>query len=132
MLLDGDTIIVPAAPIAATYTLTGPGIRNPAEYPLPNGQPISLAAAIGKAGGLSDRAKINEVQIIRTNAKTGQSDHQTGCQATRKSRAAIWCRPGTTSRSIRAAPPSRVDPFQILLALPSLSSASSTIRRDTV
>ena len=72
-LLDGDTIIVPAAPIASTYTLTGPGIRNPSEYPLPNGLPVSLAAAIGKAGGLSDRAKISEVQIIRPNPKTGAS-----------------------------------------------------------
>lgn len=66
LLLDGDTIVVPAAPVAQTYTITGAGIRNPAEYALANGQPVTLAEAIGKAGGLSDRAKISEVQIIRT------------------------------------------------------------------
>ena len=70
VLQDGDTIIVPAAPITQSYTLTGAGIRNPAEYPLPDGRPITLAAAIGKAGGLTDRAKIGEVQIIRAGPTT--------------------------------------------------------------
>ena len=70
VLQDGDTIVVPAAPTNATYTLTGPGIRNPAEYALPNGVPITLAAAIGRAGGLSDRAKVGEIQIFRTDPKT--------------------------------------------------------------
>ena len=70
VLQDGDTIIVPAAPITQSYTLTGAGVRNPAEYPLTDGRPITLAAAIGKAGGLADRAKLGEVQIIRTNPTT--------------------------------------------------------------
>lgn len=70
VLQDGDTIIVPAAPITQSYTLTGAGVRNPAEYPLPDGRPITLAAAIGKAGGLADRAKIDQVQIIRAGTTT--------------------------------------------------------------
>jgi protein involved in polysaccharide export with SLBB domain len=69
ILQDGDTIIVPASAMTSTYTITGSGIRNPAEYPLPNGAPITLAQAFGKAGGLSDRAKVKEIQIIRASTK---------------------------------------------------------------
>ena len=116
-LLDGDTIIVPAAPITASYTLTGPGIRNPAEYPLPNGQPISLAAAIGKAGGLSDRAKINEVQIIRTNP----ANPRPGATQTIKLNAtdpavqgSYLVQPGDNITIGQGGAPSRIDPLQIL------------------
>jgi protein involved in polysaccharide export with SLBB domain len=113
-LLDGDTIIVPAAPITATYTLTGPGIRNPSEYPLPNGQPVSLAAAIGKAGGLSDRAKINEVQIIRPNLKTGTSQ-TVKLNATEPSVQGNYLVQAGDNISIgQGGVPSRIDPFQIL------------------
>jgi len=112
-LLDGDTIIVPAAPILATYTLTGPGIRNPSEYPLPNGQPISLAAAIGKAGGLSDRAKVSDVQIIRPNPKTGASQ-TIKLNATNPSvQGNYLIQAGDNIAIGQGGAPARIDPFQI-------------------
>ncbi len=113
-LLDGDTIIVPAAPVLATYTLTGPGIRNPSEYPLPNGQPVSLAAAIGKAGGLSDRAKIKEVQIIRSNPKTGAATTVKLDASNPAVQGSYLIQPGDNITIGQGGVPSRVDPFQVL------------------
>ena len=113
-LLDGDTILVPAAPVTATYTLTGPGIRNPAEYPLPNGQPLSLAAAIGKAGGLTDRAKVNDVQIVRTNSKT-QASQTVKLNATDPAvQGSYMVQAGDNITIGQGGAPTRVDPFQFL------------------
>lgn len=114
VLLDGDTIIVPSAPVTATYTLTGPGIRNPAEYPLPNGQPISLAAAIGKAGGLTDRAKINEVQIIRANPKTQATQTIKLNAGNPNVQGSYLIQPGDNIQIGQGNAPTRIDPFQIL------------------
>lgn len=114
VLLDGDTIIVPAAPITATYTITGPGIRNPAEYPLPNGAPITLASAIGKAGGLSDRAQIKSVQIIRTDPKT-QAAQTIKLDASNPSVQGTYLIQAGDNISIgQGSPPNKIDPFQIL------------------
>lgn len=69
---EAQTVIPPnkAAPTTTPvpqpfYRITGPGIRNPAEYALPLGVPVSLAAAVGKAGGFNPQAKLKEVYIIR-------------------------------------------------------------------
>jgi len=113
-LLDGDTILVPAAPVTAAYTLTGPGIRNPAEFPLPNGQPISLAAAIGKAGGLSDRAKIDEVQVIRANPKTGAAQTIKLNAKDPNVQGSFLVQAGDNISIGQGGAPARVDPFQIL------------------
>ena len=114
VLLDGDTIIVPAAPITSTYTITGPGVRNPAEYSLPNGAPITLASAIGKAGGLSDRAQIKAIQIIRTDPKT-QATQTIKLDATNPSvQGSYLVQPGDNITIGQGSPPSRVDPFTIL------------------
>jgi protein involved in polysaccharide export with SLBB domain len=113
LLLDGDTIIVPAAPVNATYTLTGPGIRNPAEYTLPNGLPITLAAAIGRAGGLSDRAKVSEVQIIRADPKT-QASKTIKLNATDPSvQGSYMIEAGDNVTVGQGGAPSKIDPFQI-------------------
>ena len=114
VLLDGDTIIVPAAPVTATYTLTGPGIRNPAEYPLPNGQPITLAAAIGKAGGLTDRAKIDDVQIIRANPKTQAAQTIKLNAKDPNVQGSYLIQPGDNIQIAQGGAPTRIDPFQIL------------------
>lgn len=114
VLLDGDTIIVPEAPITSTYTITGPGVRNPAEYPLPNGVPITLASAIGKAGGLSDRAQIKAIQIIRVDPKT-QASQTIKLDATNPSvQGSYLVRPGDNISIGQGGPPSRIDPFQVL------------------
>lgn len=124
VLLDGDTIIVPEAPITSTYTITGAGIRNPAEYPLPSGVPITLASAIGKAGGLSDRAQIKNIQIIRVDPKTFASQ-TIKLDATNPSvQGSYLVRPGDNITIGQGSPPSKIDPFQILgiiIAIVSLS-----------
>jgi len=114
LLLDGDTIFVPQAPVTSTYTITGPGVRNPAEYPLPNGVPITLASAIGKAGGLSDRAQIKAIQIIRVDPKT-QASQTVKLDATNPSvQGSFLVQPGDNISIGQGSPPSRVDPFQII------------------
>ena len=113
VLLDGDTVIVPAAPVAATYTLTGSGVRNPAEYVLPNGAPITLAAAIGKAGGLADRAKIKEVVVVRT--QTGKGAQTIKLNASDPNvQGTYLVQPGDNITIDQSSPPSRVDPFQLI------------------
>lgn len=67
VLLDGDTLIVPALAPESAFTVSGPGIHNPAEYALLT-PTISLATALGKAGGLEDRAELDKVRITRTAA----------------------------------------------------------------
>ncbi len=64
VLLDGDIVIVTAAATSNVYTITG-AVRQPGEQSLttPN---FTLADAIGKAGGLSDRPKLKDMTIIRT------------------------------------------------------------------
>lgn len=69
VLLDGDVVIVNAAPVANVYTITG-AVRNPSEYPLPN-TALTLADAVGKAGGFTDRPKLKEATIIRKLGKGG-------------------------------------------------------------
>ena len=114
VLIDGDTIIVPEAPVSSTYTITGPGVRNPAEYPLPNGVPITLASAIGKAGGLSDRAQIKAIQIIRVDPKT-KASQTVKLDATNPSvQGSYLVQPGDNISIGQGGPPSRVDIFQLL------------------
>ena len=114
VLLDGDTVIVPAAPITSTYTITGPGVRNPAEYPLPNGAPVTLASAIGRAGGLSDRAQIKDVQIIRTDPKT-QAAQTIKLDATNPSvQGTYLVQPGDNITIGQGSPPSKVDVISLL------------------
>lgn len=119
VLLDGDTIIVPAAPVLQTYTITGPGIRNPAEYPLPDGRPVTLAAAIGRAGGLTDRAKIGEVEIIRT-TPTQQTTTIKLNASDPKVQGSSLVQAGDNITIGQGSPPTRIDPLQgigILIAL---------------
>jgi protein involved in polysaccharide export with SLBB domain len=114
VLLDGDTIIVPQAPVMSTYTITGPGVRNPAEYALPNGAPITLASAIGKAGGLSDRAQIKSIQIIRVDPKT-QAAQTIKLDATNPSvQGTYLIQPGDNVTIGQSGPPNKIDPFQLL------------------
>ena len=110
VLLDGDTIIVPAATVSQTYTITGPGVRSPAEYALTNGQPITLAEAIGKAGGLSDRAKISEVQIIRT-SPTQQTIKLNATDP--KVQGTYLVQAGDNITINQGNAPSKVDPFSV-------------------
>lgn len=114
VLVDGDTIIVPEAPVTSTYTITGSGVRNPSEYALPNGTPITLASAIGKAGGLSDRAQIKNIQIIRVDPKT-QASQTIKLDASNPSvQGSYLVRPGDNITIGQGSPPSKIDPFQIL------------------
>lgn len=114
VLIDGDTLIIPEAPVASTYTITGSGVRNPAEYALPSGVPITLASAIGKAGGLSDRAQIKAIQIIRVDPRT-KASQTVKLDATNPSvQGSYLVQPGDNISIGQGNPPSRVDPFQII------------------
>ncbi len=114
VLIDGDTIIVPEAPVTSTYTITGPGVRNPAEYRLANGVPITLASAIGKAGGLSDRAQIKAIQVIRVDART-KASQTIKLDATDPSvQGSFLVQPGDNISIGQGSPGSRVDPFQVI------------------
>ena len=114
ILLDGDTIIVPASPISSSYTLTGPGIRNPSEYALPDGTPISLASAIGKAGGLADRAKINQINIIRTSATTRATQTIKLDASTPAVQGSYLVQPGDNITIDQGNPPSHIDPITLI------------------
>jgi len=114
VLLDGDTIIVPAAPISSSYTLTGPGIRNPAEYALPDGTPISLASAIGKAGGLTDRAKINQVSIIRVNPTSRQTQTIKLDASSPEVQGSYMLQPGDNITIDQGSAPTHYDPLAIV------------------
>ena len=113
-LIDGDTLIVPASPISSSYTLTGPGIRNPSEYALPDGIPISLASAIGKAGGLADRAKINQVNIIRTNATTRATQTILLDASTATVQGNYLVQPGDNITINQGSAPTKIDPFTLI------------------
>jgi protein involved in polysaccharide export with SLBB domain len=63
VLNDGDIIIVRSVALPSVYTIGG-AVLHPGEYPLPD-QPITLADAIGKAGGPADHAKLNDTTIVR-------------------------------------------------------------------
>jgi len=114
ILLDGDTMIVPASPISSSYTLTGPGIRNPSEYALPDGTPISLASAIGKAGGLTDRAKINQVNIIRTNSTTRATQTIKLDASTAAVQGSYLVQPGDNITIDQGSQPTKIDPFTLI------------------
>jgi protein involved in polysaccharide export with SLBB domain len=124
VLLDGDTIIVNALPIPTTvgpngvsiptntYTLTGPGIHNQAEYKL-DGPSISLDRAIALAGGLSDRAKVDQIQITRSTANGGSSILKLDARDPVKRRA-FQVLPGDSINIDQGSPPRTVDPFQLI------------------
>ncbi len=114
ILLDGDTMIVPASPISSSYTLTGPGIRNPSEYALPDGTPISLASAIGKAGGLTDRAKINQVNIIRINPTTRATQTIKLDASTAAVQGSYLVQPGDNITIEQGSAPTKIDPFTLI------------------
>ena len=114
VLVDGDTLIVPASPISSSYTLTGPGIRNPSEYALPDGTPISLASAIGKAGGLTDRAKINQVNIIRTNSPTRATQTFKLDASAAAVQGSYLLQPGDNITIDQGGAPTHIDPFTLI------------------
>ncbi|HVX56242.1 MAG TPA: SLBB domain-containing protein, partial [Candidatus Saccharimonadales bacterium] len=65
-LNDGDTVTVGGVARPRSYTIAG-AVLHPGEYPLPEA-PLTLADAIGKAGGLADRPKLDQVSIVRRDA----------------------------------------------------------------
>lgn len=63
LLRDGDTIIVRGGERPNVFTIVG-GVAHPGEYPMPSGT-LSLAEAIGKAGGFDTMAKPAQTTILR-------------------------------------------------------------------
>lgn len=117
VLLDGDIVIVNAAPISNVYTITG-AVRNPSEYPLPN-SPTTLADAIGRAGGLSDRPKLKEATIIRKVGKGGAQTMKLDISDPGK-QASIVIQPGDNINIPQGTPGRSIDPLSALGILVSL------------
>jgi protein involved in polysaccharide export with SLBB domain len=63
LLNDGDKIVVPEAVTAPIFSITG-AVMKPGQYPIEN-PIVSLTDAEGMAGGLQDRAKIDQVVVTR-------------------------------------------------------------------
>lgn len=124
VLLDGDTIIVNALPIPTTvgpngvpvptntYTLTGPGIHNQAEYKL-DGPSVSLESAIARAGGLSDRAKVDQIQITRSTVSGKTSLLKLDARDPEKRRN-FQVLPGDNIDIGQGSQPQHIDPFQLI------------------
>jgi protein involved in polysaccharide export with SLBB domain len=66
VLQDGDIIIVKTAAVPAIYVVSG-AVAHPQEFPLPD-TPVTLADAIGKAGGPAPYAQIHKTTIVRKGA----------------------------------------------------------------
>lgn len=64
ILLDGDTIVIPAAEIVNTFIITGAVLRAGSEIPISTAR-FTIADGIAKAGGLADRARLKETTITR-------------------------------------------------------------------
>lgn len=111
LLLDGDIVIVNAAPISNVYTITG-AVRNPSEYPLPN-SPTTLADAIGRAGGLSDRPKLKDVTVIRKIGKGGAQTIKMDISDPSK-QAAFVIQPGDNIDIPQGSPKPTIDPISLL------------------
>ena len=117
VLLDGDIVIVKTSATPNVYTITG-AVRQPGEYDLtqPN---FSLAQAIGKAAGLSDRPKLKEITITRTppggrvqTIKLDASDPNV--------QASTLVQPGDNINIPQGSPGTRYDPLTIIGAIVSI------------
>ena len=103
VLLDGDTIIVPQRRSRPPIRLPGRASATRRNTRCRTVLRSLWLAAIGKAGGLSDRAQIKAVQIIRIDPKT-QASQTIKLDATNPSvQGSYWSSPATTSPSARAA-----------------------------
>ena len=81
---------------------------------MPDGTPISLASAIGKAGGLADRAKINQISIIRTNATTRATQTILLDASTPTVQGNYLVQPGDNITINQGNPPTKIDPFTLI------------------
>lgn len=111
ILHDGDTIIVKTVEHPNTFTITG-GVLHPGPYTLPN-YPVSLADALGDAGGAADHAKLNKTTLVREGADGKvvrlalNANDPTVLEKT-------IIEPGDYITVPPGAPKQRIDPFEVL------------------
>jgi len=111
ILLDGDIVIVKTVDRPNTYTVTGAVVR-PGEFEMPV-YAVSLADALGKAGGAADHAKLDKVNIVRTDAagKITKIALDARDPATQKKTVIM---PGDNVYIPIGAPHQKLDPLQVL------------------
>lgn len=111
VLNDGDVIIVRSVARPNVYTIGG-AVLHPGEYPLPS-QPITLADAIGKAGGTAERAKLNDTSIIRSapGGKVASIKVKAGDPTVQGT---TIVQAGDNIMIPQGSPGQRVDPFQVI------------------
>jgi len=71
VLVDGDTITVKAGTTSNSFTITG-AVHQGGQYPLTT-QNFTLADAIGRAGGTTERPILKQISVVRKNS-TGHSE----------------------------------------------------------
>ena len=111
VLNDGDIVVAHSVARPNVFTITGAVVR-PGEYPLRD-TPLTLADAIGKAGGLSDRPHLNDVSILRTDA-SGKVTTVKVKAADAAVQAATVIQAGDNITIPQGSPPQRVDPLQVI------------------
>ena len=65
----GDTVVVPDN--IAQIAVFGE-VSKPAVFPLPDGQPMTVASALSMAGGLTDEGDRKQIAIVRSDPATGK------------------------------------------------------------
>lgn len=110
-LRDGDTVIVNAAAVSYVYTITG-AVRSPLEYSLPS-SPTTLADAIGRAGGLAERARLKETTIIRKGGKGGAQTLKLDITDPAR-QASVVIQPGDNINIPQGAPKKAFEPLSLL------------------
>lgn len=111
VLNDGDIVIVRSVDKPNVYTIGG-AVQHPGEYPLPD-QPVTLADAIGKAGGPADHAKLNDTTIVRSGpgGKVTVLKLKAGDPAVQGGTIVLA---GDNVTIPQGSPPQRMDPLQVI------------------
>jgi len=119
VLNDGDIVIARSVARPNVFTISG-GVLHPGEYPLRD-SPVTLADAIGKAGGLADRARLKDVSILRSDG-TGKATTVKVKADDQAVQATTVIQPGDNVTIPQGAPPQKVDVLQVIGIVISLAA----------
>jgi protein involved in polysaccharide export with SLBB domain len=109
-LKDGDKIVVAEAADAPTFTITG-AVEKSGQYSLKGN--VTLADAIGLAGGLEDHAKAKNTTVTRTTGKGGVQVLKVDASNPQVA-ATFVVQPADSIMVPRGSAPATVSPFEAL------------------
>ncbi len=108
VLKDGDKVVIPEGTVPV-ISITG-GVLKPGQYPI-RGK-LTLSDAFGLAGGLEDRAKVDQITITR---ESGEGAQVLKVNAKDPEVAATFLlQPGDNIVIPHGSPPNRIDPLQLV------------------